>query len=288
LTGNQLVDISHLTLDGRRVAAGGVLVNHSMNVNIGPAIMVVGYTSMGISLEGSGACFVHQAWLGAVAPGGATPRDEATGTGIVLEDGQHDAMIEDVIIFSGLHGVRSGNGANRLHGVHAWNLAGKQGGIGIELGVKWKGASGGRVENCYLDYAPLLISNPGNLLVTSNLFLGSSTVVLRAASAGFAVRNVIVTNNEHHTGNSGNTSFVVDESAGSFGSVSDMVVENNQVPSPHLSPLIPHPSPLTLTSNSHPQRQRHGGREQPGATLTPHPSSLTPHPSPLTPHPWLR
>ena len=116
---NSLVDISHVTLDGRRIAAGSLLVNHTMDVSIGPAMMVVGYTQVGISLAGSGASFVSHAWMGAVAPGSPTPRVNATGTALVLDEGQHDAMVEDVIIFSGLHGVRSANGANRLHGVHA-------------------------------------------------------------------------------------------------------------------------------------------------------------------------
>lgn len=227
---NSNIDISHVTLDGRRKAAGGLLVNHTMDVNIGPAMMVVGYTNEGISLAGSGAAFVSHAWLGAESPGSPTPRTNATGTAIVLDHGQHDAMIEDVIIFSGQHGVRSANGANRLQGVHAWNLAGSQGGIGIDIGAAWPhGVSGGRVQNCYLDYAPLVVRNPGNLLVTANLFLGSSAIVLRAASAKFAVRNLIITNNEHHTNNRANSSFIVDERGGTFASVTDVVVENNQV-----------------------------------------------------------
>mgnify|MGYP004363027547 CR=1 FL=1 len=53
-----------------------------------------------------------------------TPRANATGTAILLSHGQHDAMVEDIIIFSGMVGVRSENGANRILGVHAWNLAG--------------------------------------------------------------------------------------------------------------------------------------------------------------------
>jgi hypothetical protein len=43
------------------------------------------------------------------------------------------------------------------------------------------------------------------------------------------VRNVIVTNNVHHTGNRANASFVVDESAGSFAAVTDVTVTNNEV-----------------------------------------------------------
>ena len=126
------------------------------------------------------------------APQPQAPRSRAR---LCSQDGQHDAMVEDVIIFSGEHGVRSANGANRLQGIHAWNLAGSSGGKGIELGVKWNGASGGRVQNCYLDYAPLVITNPGNLLVSGNLFLGSSAIVLAARGANFALRNVIIKDN---------------------------------------------------------------------------------------------
>jgi hypothetical protein len=189
-TCNRLVDVSHMTLDAGRYAYGGLLINHTMDVNVGPAIMVVGYTGAGIELPGSGATFVQHAWLGAIAPGSPTPRAQATGTGIVLDHTQHDAMVEDIIIFSGMTGVFSTNGANRLSGIHAWNLAGADGGVGIDLAPPWwqkKGVSGGRVQNCYLDYAPLVVRNPGNLVITDNLFLGSSTIVLAAQTEHFEV-----------------------------------------------------------------------------------------------------
>ena len=141
-------------------------------------------------------------------------------------------MVEDIIIFSGRVGVRSTNGANRLSGVHAWNLAGAEGGIGIELAPPWwrrDGVSGGRVQNCYLDYAPLVVRHPGNLVVTDNLFLGSSAIVLAPVVERFEVRDVIITNNVHHTDNRGNASFVIDESVGSFAAATDVTVTNNEV-----------------------------------------------------------
>ena len=52
---NTDVDIESLTLDGRATAFGGLLVNHTMNVNVGPALMIYGWTGVGISLQGSGA-----------------------------------------------------------------------------------------------------------------------------------------------------------------------------------------------------------------------------------------
>ena len=46
---------------------------------------------------------------------------------------QHDCDVNNVIVFSGLIGVNTSNGGNRIQGVHTWNLAGAQGGIGILL-----------------------------------------------------------------------------------------------------------------------------------------------------------
>ena len=56
-------------------------------------------------------------------------------------------------LFSGKVGVNSTNGANRLQGVHTWNMAGSSGGTGIRLH-----SGSGRVEQSYLDYAPLVIA----------------------------------------------------------------------------------------------------------------------------------
>ena len=94
--------------------------------------------------------------------------------------------------------------------------------------ARWGGRAWG-VQNCYLDYAPLVIKNPGNTLVTDNLFLGSSSIVLEATTGDFDVRGVVITSNSHHTGNTGNASIILDERHGNFASVTDVVVENNQV-----------------------------------------------------------
>jgi len=226
---NRDVDISQLTVDGNARAWGAILVNHTVNVNVGPAILATGFRGVGISLAGSGAGLIHHAWLGEIPPASPLPRSTANATAISLESGQHDAMVSDVIIWSAKVGIKSYNGANRLQGVHAWNLAGKDGGTGIEIGVNWGGASGGRVQNCYLDYAPLVVKNPGNLLVSDNLFLGSSSLVLEATKETAEVRNVIITGNTHHTGNTGNQSLIIDERHGRFTTVVDTVIESNEV-----------------------------------------------------------
>ena len=225
------VDISQLTLDGSHRAHGLIIASHTVNVNIGPAVMATGWRAVGISLEGSGAGLIHHAWLGEVAPASPIPRTEVNGTAISLEDGQHDAMVDSVIIWSARVGIKSANGANRLQGVHAWNLMGADGGIGIELYANSaKGAAGGRVQSSYLDYAPLVIRSPGNTVVESNLFLGSSNIVLAATRPRTPVRGLIITGNVHHTHNSGNASILLDERNGNaFSSLEDVVVESNIV-----------------------------------------------------------
>ena len=94
----------------------------------------------------------------------------------------------------------------------------------------------GRVLQSYLDYAPLLVryktnSGRGDMgplaQVEGNLFLGSSTIILEAAAEGVTCHGLVVTGNQFHTWNAPNSTFVVDESGGSFGGVEDVIVENN-------------------------------------------------------------
>ena len=224
---NSNIDIQSLTIDGKNVAYGALVVRDTMDVNIGPAIMIVGFEHVGISLTGSGAGYIHEAWLGQFEPGNPTPRNQATATAILLDGPEHDCDVQNVIVFSGKVGVNSTNGANRIQGVHTWNLAGSSGGTGILL---YKGS--GRVQQCYLDYAPLVVAVGGETsiaMIEGNLFLGSSTIVLQSTKVNAEVRNLIITGNIFHTWNAANTTFVLDETHGSIASVSDTIVESNEV-----------------------------------------------------------
>lgn len=234
---NSDISITEVTIDGRQFAFGGLSVWDSMNINIGPSLYVVGYVGVGVSLQGSGAGFIHESWFGQFPPGSPKPI-VSTGTAILLNSGQHDCDIFNIIIFSGLVGVNTTNGANRLQGVHTWNLAGSHGGTGIRL---HKGS--GRVNNCYLDYAPLVIGIEdyqnenkkyviGNdiAIVEGNLFLGSSTMVLEAGHKNTIVSNLIVTGNIFHSNNVINATVILDESNGNkFINVENMIMENNEV-----------------------------------------------------------
>ena len=148
--------------------------------------------------------------------------------------GEHDAQVPDVIAFSGRIGVHSVNKAHRLQGVHTWNLAGHSGGIGILLNAApWGGTAGGRVQNCYLDFAQLIMVNSGNKLVTDNLFPGTSSIVLATRSTQKlphgVVRNLIITSNVFHSRSHGNTSVLTDITAGPFKRSHDVLIENNGV-----------------------------------------------------------
>jgi hypothetical protein len=54
------------------------------------------------------------------------PRSNASGTAILLGSEEHDCDVNNVIVFSGRVGVNTTNGANRIQGVHTWNLKGVQ------------------------------------------------------------------------------------------------------------------------------------------------------------------
>ncbi len=162
---NSDVSLQDLTLDAQNVAFGGLLVEETMecvfvcginrnvstgnlmfvvtccarlhlhrillnSVNVGPNIYVEGFQGVGISLAGSGAGYIHEAWLGQYAPG-KKHQGNLTATAILLAGAQHDCDVNNVIIWSGLVGVNSSNGANRLQGVHTWNLAGSKGGYKV-------------------------------------------------------------------------------------------------------------------------------------------------------------
>eukprot|EP00040_Diaphanoeca_grandis_P024417 m.134151 g.134151 ORF g.134151 m.134151 type:complete len:518 (-) comp29723_c0_seq1:297-1850(-) len=224
---NSDVGIQQLTLEGQGYAWGALLVGNTMDANIGPAIMVTGFTGVGISLGGTGAGYIHECWLGQYPAGDKTPRSNATATAILLAGAQHDCDVNNVIIFSGRVGVNSTNGANRIQGVHTWNLNGHDGGTGILL----HGGTG-RVQQCYLDYAPLVIRvwNPGGVtLVEGNFFLGSANVVLVPSHPSTILHGLVMTGNVFGTWNSANKTFVIDESSGRFSAVKDTVIENNEV-----------------------------------------------------------
>lgn len=226
---NSNVGIQQLTLDGRGVA-NGLLVADTMDVDIGPAILVVGWPDVGISLAGSGAGYIHEAWLGEFPAGSKENRNTANGTAIHLMGDQHDSDVNNVIIFSGRTGVNSSCGPNRLQGVHTWNTGAEHGGTGIHLQM-----GSGRVHNCYLDGTPLVVHSTGMhgvAMITDNQFLLNANLVFVANPrwGGRSFHGMIVTGNVFNSkGPRFNQTIFVDESAARFSNVTDSVIENNAV-----------------------------------------------------------
>jgi hypothetical protein len=226
---NSNVGIQQLTLDGRGVA-NGLLVADTMDADIGPAILAVGWPDVGISLAGTGAGYIHEAWLGEFPAGSKRNRNAATGTAIHLMGDQHDSDVNNVIIFSGKTGVNSSCGPNRIQGVHTWNTGAAHGGTGIHLQM-----GSGRVHNCYLDGTPLVVHSTGMhgvATITDNQFLLNANLVFVANPrwGGRAFHGMVVTGNVFDsTGPRTNQTIFIDESAATFANVTDSVIENNIV-----------------------------------------------------------
>jgi len=144
---------------------------------------------------------------------------------IYLDNAQHDCYIDDVIIWSGLVGVWSHNSANQLHGVHIWNLPTTNtsilGGIGILLED-----GTGRVFNCYLDFAPLVIRNPRGAVVTNTYFLATAKLILQVGISKGCTALTVSNNNWNDQGKYRNDSIILD---GRFNFVQDTIIENNVI-----------------------------------------------------------
>merc|ERR1712039_894794 len=76
----------------------------------------------------------------------------------------------------------------------------------------------------YLDFCPLVIVDPMNVVVTNNLFLAKANLVLQQASRG-TVQSMVVSNNRWSSeGKYTNDTIILD---GKFTSVDDTVIEGN-------------------------------------------------------------
>lgn len=66
----------------------------------------------------------------------------------------NDHYVTNTIVFSSLIGVEVRGAANLLVGVHTWNMASEDGGIGIYMNCP--GYTQNRVIGCYLDWNSLV------------------------------------------------------------------------------------------------------------------------------------
>jgi len=149
----------------------------------------------------------------------SSPLKEKTNTTGILVAG-NDHYVSDTIVFSARVGVELTGAANILSGVHTWNCATSNGGVGIV-----NKESQNRFIGVYLDYTHMLLvgSAGANVItVSGGFFLGGAAVVFVATTPTDSVRQVALIGNEWAY--SGNTPYMVNETAGTWVSVTDLTV----------------------------------------------------------------
>lgn len=245
------IGVEQLTVNARKYADGCLSIDHVQFATVGPGIMLLGFSSYGISAFGSGGTVIQGVFAGEYGVGDPMGHriDALSGTAVYLAAPQHDGFVLNTIIWSAKVGVVVHNAATQMSGVHPWNYVtdpqdGHQtsavDGIGLGMVVSNGGA---RVENCYLDTVPLLINVTGDsahVVVTGNLFLKNSSVILSGprwekptARTGVArliiTDNVFLCNDNKQFGRCESDAIVLDETGSRFGSIIDTRVAGNEV-----------------------------------------------------------
>jgi hypothetical protein len=232
------VDVQHTTLDGSGRAGINLALLNCQYANVGPAMMIYGFTAQGIAMNGTGGGYIHHSWLGELSPTAARGNVTLTATAIdIAGASQHDCYVEDVIIYSAKIGIRTRNGGNQITGAHTWNLATDKGGMGILIEN-----GSGKVVDSYLDFTPLVIVNPISMIVSNNLFLAKANLIVRmdptqrTLEAKGAVQNLVVTSNRWNSEQKYQNETVVVQ--GKVTHVLDTVFESNSADSMWYNPAV--------------------------------------------------
>jgi hypothetical protein len=211
-----LLSVHQVVLDGSGVALGGIRAD---TIQLGEidSCLILGFTTYGINLDGSGGMFVHDSWIGQYSLFDPVRLTNVTATCLYMNGSEHDSVIRDVIIFSGRIGILAHSGGNVIMAVHVWNLAATQGGIGMLV------RPGVRITDCYFDFTPLVIEDPAGVIVSNSFFLGCSSIVITSTAPSLSVSELQITGNWFH---STNTTILV-EGPFPFTSLYESVIENN-------------------------------------------------------------
>ncbi|KAK8940743.1 Polygalacturonase QRT3 [Platanthera zijinensis] len=216
----EYITLSSLMLDAN-YCAGGIAVVNSLRTLIA-SCYIVRFSSDGIWVQNGHETLISSSFLGQHITAGADPGERAfSGNGIRLAG--NDNYVTDVVIFSAAIGILVAGGANSIFGVHCYNKAAGFGGTGIYL--KLPGNTLTRIENCYLDYTGIVSEDPVQLQVLGSFFLGDANVVLKSVNG--VMRGVDIAGNAFTGGGSGVEIVRLDETAGAFTAVEQVVVERN-------------------------------------------------------------
>ena len=117
------VGVQQVTLDAKKRAGGCLYLDHTQFSTVGPGIMILGFSTYGITAFGSGGTIIQGIFAGEY-PNGDTRGHELgllTGTAIFFHSPQHDGYITNSIIWSAKVGVVLHGPAQQVIGVHPWN-----------------------------------------------------------------------------------------------------------------------------------------------------------------------
>ena len=219
---NEDIYLSELLLDGGMVAAGCVQINATMGGNVGPDVYFLHFAKTGAEVNGGHEVMIHEAWAGHKFYDEKNKTVNTTGTtGIVLNGNDH--VLSDIIVFAAETGIANHGGANLITGVHTWNQATAQGGMGIVVDAP----GSVRLDKVYLDFTSLELTDPTHASVTNSFFLGMGTLILKAVS-GTVDGLTLVANQWANFKMPHNRTIVLDERGGAtFTSVKDFVMLGN-------------------------------------------------------------
>ncbi|KAG9439034.1 hypothetical protein H6P81_019199 [Aristolochia fimbriata] len=218
----EFVTLKDLLLDSN-LRGGGVAVVDSLRTTIDNCY-IARFASDGVIVRGGHETLVRNSYIGQHITAGGDPGERNfSGVGITLAG--NDNIVTDVVIFSAGVGIAVLGQANTITGVHCYNKATAWGGIGIHL--RLPGLTQTRILNSYLDFTGIVAEDPVQLLVSGCFFLGDAAVVLRSVKGSMSGVSVV----DNVFAGSGNGVEIVrlDESAGRFGAVDQIVVDRNSV-----------------------------------------------------------
>jgi len=216
-----------MLLDSNHRALGGINIIRTMGANVGPKMFFIGYRQAGVTVTGGHETMIHNSWFGEYYYSDSRKNQcgSSMSRGIQLLGNDH--FISNTIIFGAHIGVEVTGAANLLKGVHTWNCATAQGGIGILVNAP--GYTQNRLLGVYLDYNSIVAVAPEHLTISDSFFLCGGNVVLKATEKHTSILGLNIIGNQFDVCH--NTSVMLDEREAKFTTVQDTIIQGNMLSS---------------------------------------------------------
>ncbi|CAH1436726.1 unnamed protein product [Lactuca virosa] len=211
---------------------GGIRVVNSLRTSIDNCY-ITHFTTNGILVQGGHETYIRNSFLGQhITAGGDSHERDFSGIAINLAG--NDNAVTDVVIFSAGIGIMVSGQANVITGVHCYNKATGFGGTGIYL--KLPSLTQTRIVNSYFDYTGIVAEDPVQLHVSGCFFLGDAFIVLKSVHG--VMKGVNIVDNMFSGSNRGIDIVQLDQKAGVFNNIDQVVVNNNNVRGMNLKATI--------------------------------------------------